>query len=491
MALNYTGERFVPGIDGVIEAEHMHRYILACDLATVRNVLDVASGEGYGSNLLAHTAASVIGVDISTKAVEHARMTYRRPNLEFRVGDCAQLPVDTASIDLVVSFETIEHHDQHEAMLAEIARVLKPDGLLIISSPNKLTYSDIPGQHNRFHVKELYLDEFEALLHRGFPNVALYGQRVEMSSIITSLQAEQAPFEYMRWSDERVVSSKPIESSVYFIALASKSSTLPQLSTSAFEIDRASTLSFDIAPHLFETKMYWRSAQSEPDNKYSEKCTSAQQYAVDGVRHFIELIFPEDAGPISQIRLDIMEGLGVVDIHDLSLLDSSGITIWKFSANQPLMQRRVRLDLLPGLTRGVTCTAISLAKDPWCELDLPDDICARIQPGYTLRIELTPYCLLDRLPFVLQQLAQRAVESIQSSSALFIPPDKVERESYGLVESLEAVKGLLQATLTKREWKINQQESQLRSLREELIRAEAQLDLLKDVMLGGREEDRL
>jgi ubiquinone/menaquinone biosynthesis C-methylase UbiE len=491
VALSYTGERFVPGIEGIIEAEHMHRYLLACELASGLNVLDVASGEGYGSNLLARTAAAVIGVDISSNAINHAQETYRQPNLNFRVGDCCELPVDTASIDMVVSFETIEHHDKHEAMIFEIARVLKPDGFLLISSPNKLTYSDIPGKHNRFHVKELYLEEFETLLRRYFPNVVLYGQRVEMFSIITSLQAVQAPFEHFRWSGDQVVSSKSIDSSVYFVALASKSVALPQLPISAFEIDRPAALTSDIAPRLFETKMYWRSARTEPYDKYSEERACSQHYAVDSARHVIELTFPEAAGLVSRIRLDVIEGLGVVDIHDLRLLDPSGIAIWKWSGDQTLMQQWVRLVFLTGLTPGASCSIISIANDPWCELDLPDAIYARIQPGCTLRIELTPYWLLDRLPFVLKQIAQRVTSSPHTSSLLTVPSSTDKRESPSLAVSLEAVKGLLQATLTKREQTIAQQNWQLRSMREELIRAEAQLDLLKDVMLDSREEDRL
>jgi len=63
--------------------------------------------------------------------------------------------------DLVVSFETIEHHDEHEQMLAEVKRVLKPDGMAIISSPDKAIYTDKPEYHNSFHVKELYREEFE------------------------------------------------------------------------------------------------------------------------------------------------------------------------------------------------------------------------------------------------------------------------------------------------------------------------------------------
>lgn len=116
-SLPYNGERYIPGVPGIIELEHMHRYVLAMQLAHDMHVLDVASGEGYGSHLLASVAKSIVGVDISNEAIDHATQRYKAGNLEFRQGSCVALPVDSNSIDLVVSFETIEHHDQHQEML--------------------------------------------------------------------------------------------------------------------------------------------------------------------------------------------------------------------------------------------------------------------------------------------------------------------------------------------------------------------------------------
>jgi cyclopropane fatty-acyl-phospholipid synthase-like methyltransferase len=115
--LPFDGERFIPGMDGALELEHVHRYALAKKLAAGKIVLDIASGEGYGSRMLAGVAARVIGVDISDDAIAHARQTYRAPNLEFRTGSCAAIPLEDRSVDLVVSFETIEHHAQHEEIL--------------------------------------------------------------------------------------------------------------------------------------------------------------------------------------------------------------------------------------------------------------------------------------------------------------------------------------------------------------------------------------
>jgi hypothetical protein len=195
VTLAFTGERFLPEISGNIELEHMHRYIYALAFVKGKTVLDIASGEGYGTALLANHAAFVTGVDIAEDAVAHARQKYQLPNVEFRLGSCSKIPLPDGTIDLVVSFETIEHHDEHEQMLAEIKRVLKPDGMVIISSPDKAIYTDKPDYHNPFHVKELYQDEFEALFRTRFKNVASLGQKVMFGSGIVPIgEGTQAAF---------------------------------------------------------------------------------------------------------------------------------------------------------------------------------------------------------------------------------------------------------------------------------------------------------
>ena len=164
--MEFTGERFIPEVHGNIELEHLHRYLLACKTVAGKTALDIASGEGYGSAMLARTAHKVIGVDISQEAVSHAQAKYIAKNLEFRLGSCSKIPLDDASVDVVVSFETIEHHNEHEAMMKEIKRVLRPGGVLVISSPDKLEYSEKPGYSNPHHVKELSRGEFKKLLRK-------------------------------------------------------------------------------------------------------------------------------------------------------------------------------------------------------------------------------------------------------------------------------------------------------------------------------------
>lgn len=231
--MKFTGERFVPEVHGNIELEHRHRYLQACTLAKGKVVLDIASGEGYGSAMLAEHALQVIGVDISAQAVAHAQQRYQGDNLEYRVGSCAAIPLADGSVDLLVSFETIEHHDQHQEMMQEIRRVLRKDGVLLISSPDKLSYSDVPGSHNEFHVKELYQHEFKQLLEGYFENIAYFGQRLLFGSGIFAQSETTALNSYWQQEDTIQITSgmaKPL----YWIALASNQ-TLPQLEASFFE----------------------------------------------------------------------------------------------------------------------------------------------------------------------------------------------------------------------------------------------------------------
>jgi ubiquinone/menaquinone biosynthesis C-methylase UbiE len=184
-SLPFTGERFVPGVRGEIWVEHWHRYHFAAEFAKGLRVVDAACGEGYGSALLARCAASVVGADISAEAVAHAKAAYGGvANLSFLQAPCTRLPLPDASADLFVSFETVEHIREQEEFVDEVARVLAPDGLLLLSCPNKREYSDRRGFANEFHVKELYRDELAALVARRFRHARWYGQRPSFFSVI-------------------------------------------------------------------------------------------------------------------------------------------------------------------------------------------------------------------------------------------------------------------------------------------------------------------
>lgn len=177
MTKKSTGERLEFYGYSDVTIEHLHRYAVANDFVKNKVVLDIASGEGYGSYILAKKALQVIGVDIDVESVIDANEKYKKNNLKFIVGNADNIPLESNSIDIVVSFETIEHHDKHDEMLLEIKRVLKKDGLLIMSSPDKEFYSDKVGQNNIYHIKELYFKEFKTLIDYHFKETAYYFQK--------------------------------------------------------------------------------------------------------------------------------------------------------------------------------------------------------------------------------------------------------------------------------------------------------------------------
>lgn len=182
--MEFTGERFHPELVREIWYEHYHRYCFAKPFVAGRRVLDLACGEGYGAGLLGESAGEVVGVDRSPEAVAHANARYGSERVRFLAADASALPLPDDRFDVVVSFETIEHLAAQEAMLDEFRRVLRPDGLLLLSSPDRKTYSEDRGYHNEHHVRELYRAELEALLTPRFPALRLLGQRLLFASVI-------------------------------------------------------------------------------------------------------------------------------------------------------------------------------------------------------------------------------------------------------------------------------------------------------------------
>ncbi|MFU8833048.1 MAG: class I SAM-dependent methyltransferase [Wenzhouxiangella sp.] len=218
--LEFTGERFTPECVREIAYEHWHRYAWAAQIATGRRVLDAACGEGYGSHVLSRHATSVVGVDIDSKAITHARQKYRANNLTFEQADCTRLPLADDSVDMVVSFETLEHLAEQDALLAEFRRVLVPDGVLLLSSPDKKTYSDETGYDNPFHVRELYRDELEALLQRHFPAFRLYGQKLMFVSAVWAVD-RAGPGQWLTADAEQLhAGGQPMYPPLYFLAVA-------------------------------------------------------------------------------------------------------------------------------------------------------------------------------------------------------------------------------------------------------------------------------
>lgn len=220
--LAFDGERYVSGHLGPTQHAHHHRYLFAVQFCSGKNVLDVASGEGYGSDLLAQVATSVVGIDIDATTVLYAEKQYVRPNLQYIAASATSMPLEDNSVDVVVSFETIEHLQDHKAFMDEICRVLRPDGILIISSPNRPIYSDKANYKNPFHVKELDYQEFHKILDDRFSSVQMFAQRQATGSVLSPQNQHSQGIEIYATGDGRNYElQQPFDCPQYFLAIAS------------------------------------------------------------------------------------------------------------------------------------------------------------------------------------------------------------------------------------------------------------------------------
>jgi SAM-dependent methyltransferase/GT2 family glycosyltransferase len=222
--LPFTGERLTSELRGETEIEHLHRYLLARQLCGQRDILDVASGEGYGSALLAQVARSVIGLELDAGSIEHARACYKRSNLSFIQSDARAMKVPSQSVDIVVSFETIEHFAEQEEFLSEVTRALRPDGFLIISTPDRDSYSPAGTPANPYHVQELTQEEFKALLLAKFKFVQFLVQRPMTGSVILPSSSSIATWStlcFEKRGEAHFEASRGLARPKYIVAIAS------------------------------------------------------------------------------------------------------------------------------------------------------------------------------------------------------------------------------------------------------------------------------
>jgi SAM-dependent methyltransferase len=198
--MDFTGERFIPESikdDFEIAVEHYQRYLSVIPLVKGKTVLDIACGEGYGSFILSEMAQQVVGVDIDEQSITLARKKYvdhASQKLSFLQGAMTDIPFPDNFFDVLVSFESLEHISgrEQEIFLSEIKRVLKDDGIAIISTPNTETYSATLKQANPFHERELNEKEFTELLGSRFKCVAIYSQSFEICSLLLRMDGEVA-----------------------------------------------------------------------------------------------------------------------------------------------------------------------------------------------------------------------------------------------------------------------------------------------------------
>lgn len=247
--MEWTGERLVTNVDGVFGvAEHLHRYAIAQQLAKGRTVLDLASGEGYGSNLISALASHVTGVDISSEAVDHANQKYasKKDNLVFKLGSASKIPLPDSSVDMVSSFETLEHTTEQEEFYSEIKRVLKPDGFMLMSTPDTVPYKTREPV-NPYHVKELTTEEFIDLNKRHFSRHILFKQYCVNGSFIKPVNEEKVNFHPFSGSYDEVNSdfgSDEFYGQAFFnLALATDSDEFPDIIKCSL---------FNFTPQLFK-----------------------------------------------------------------------------------------------------------------------------------------------------------------------------------------------------------------------------------------------
>jgi SAM-dependent methyltransferase len=180
-------ERIIPDeTEPGIVALHLKRYEFARPYAQGKDVLDAGCGVGYGTSFLAEAARRAVGVDISRDAIAYARRRYGAQNVRYEVGDLLALPFADHSFDVVCAFETVEHLTEPERFVAEAARVLRPRGLLIASTPQVDMTEERPD--NPFHEHEYSADDFEALFRERFSSVEVLGQRRRQTARHRALQ---------------------------------------------------------------------------------------------------------------------------------------------------------------------------------------------------------------------------------------------------------------------------------------------------------------
>ncbi|HTX99639.1 MAG TPA: methyltransferase domain-containing protein [Bacteroidota bacterium] len=327
-ALAFTGERFVPELKGQIAHEHFHRYAVAREFVAGKSVLDIASGEGYGSYFLAAKAASVTGVDIAGETVRHAGIRYgHQSNLRFMQGSCDAIPCPDRTFDVVVSFETIEHIADQEGFLREVKRVLKEDGVFLVSTPNREVYAKGSPANNPFHVREVSLDEFQSKLKVQFPSVSLFGQRLALGSHVWPLEAG----EHVDWRsyikegrEIRISTDAPFEPE-YFLAVCSSSE--PELLTGASVFgDKNDDLTNDYhARGIWGASLEKELRQHQAELMQLKKAAPAQRPTRASMRQLAKTHLHNHRWPQA---VEVLQGLIAEDPNDTgALLDLASICL--------------------------------------------------------------------------------------------------------------------------------------------------------------------
>jgi ubiquinone/menaquinone biosynthesis C-methylase UbiE len=235
--LEDTGERLIPEkhMQSLTYGEHLARYYAAKQIVKNKTILDIASGAGYGTAILAESAKKVYGIDYSNDAIKYAKSLYKKENLQFLQGDASNIPLDDSSLDVVVSLETIEHIPKPEKFVQEVVRILKPNGIFYVSTPNDDEFTE----GNEYHLHEFTFTELDKLIKKYFKYSNYYYQGTWFASGILNETNFKKPAQEI---SAIKTFNQPLSKAIYFLALASNNKELPSLDQNAVISDRYSEL---------------------------------------------------------------------------------------------------------------------------------------------------------------------------------------------------------------------------------------------------------
>lgn len=324
-----TGERMILNrMNKDTEIEHLCRYKYAKQFVQGKRVLDAACGSGYGSKMLAESAESVIGMDISEEAIQYAQNNYAAPNVDFIVGSVEKLPFEDNFFDIIISFETIEHVNEQiqNSFLREIKRVLKDDGILIMSTPDKKLFTDErSGKPSEFHVKEFYKEEFLEFLYKEFKNVEFKRQFYAKVNCIIG--------------EERYAKTEGFENEgMYLIAIAYNDNQIKNIESSIFKYPS------EIEKFDEYLQIYYAFGE-----QYSEQNSQIVQYNSEQRKQ--EITIKLDGIQCDHIRLDPMVHAGEVIIQEVKIyyMDGTCEKIVNSNTNADIVQENKYVSYLGDL----------------------------------------------------------------------------------------------------------------------------------------------
>ena len=219
LEINDAVERIIPEdeIDGILSI-HLKRYQFASSYIQGKNVLDAATGVGYGAAYLSQVAKQVIGIDIDPVAIDYGQRKYKNHNLQLQVADVTSTNFTDSEFDVICSFETIEHLPQIPAYLQEMVRLLTTDGIYIVSTPQVPQTNQNP--ENPYHTVEFSRRDFETLLRQYFGEIEIYAQRRRQSKLhywltkiadFTGIRKHLAKLTKLRQSTNKILQTTTFE----------------------------------------------------------------------------------------------------------------------------------------------------------------------------------------------------------------------------------------------------------------------------------------